>query len=99
MISFSKKVETTIKVPDGNGGETDAVTYTHYNYNFGISNLLAEDYLIEIKDTNGEVVATQSYNLATYRAGMETNEARKLVDAIHTFANARREVYNYLNTL
>ena len=91
-IGFSK---TLVAATDENG---NALSYTYYTRDRAFDALF-NDCVINIKDASGNIVATQSYNLATYKSGMVTDEAKDLADAMYTFGKAIEEVRAYLNSL
>ena len=108
LSNFGYKIVATTDATTG-----EPTSYTYHCYNNGYTTVMKNDYLIKVKDASGKVVATQSYNLATYRAGLaaalaknpeaananELQSAINLVDSIYTFGNAINEVWSYLNKL
>ena len=91
-IGFSKKVVAT-KDEEGN-----ALSYTYFTRDKAFEILLKE-FVINIKNENGEIVATQNYNLATYVAAMNTEPVKDLAASMYTFGEAIKEVRAYIGTL
>lgn len=84
---FSKKVTNA----DG--------TVTYYTWDISLTYvMLADNYKIYVKNAEGEVVATQDYNLATYCASLPAQD-KALPNALYTFGKAVLRVREYLSTL